>query len=516
MGILNNIGTRLDDLRSVWDPKGAAERKRQRQGYWGYQAAEPSRKNGPASYMQNTPADTIDKRSRHTLRARARDLEKNSAMTGSIIKAFQTNVIGSGFNMQSRTGDEEFDKRIETLWRRWCHHENCDYTRQQNMDDLTKMVITRYLIDGGILVTFPIDKDRMIPLTLRFHEVDEFDTTESVARVSGDRVLVHGVEMTKTGQPLAYWLQQVAADGFTQVDPVRIPAEDCEFLWDRERPTQYREITPLHAVITATQDLHDYVDAVSFQQKAAACVGAYIETENTMAAPGRAVNTPTNERVERIEGGSVKYLNPGEKAKFLLPSGQAQEANTFIATQERSIAAPLGLSLESTSRNVERVNYSSARQNLLIDNMTYSRMKRYLEEYFFRPVYRRFVDMCYLVGLLDGTGFTPGDESYYESVIWLSNSIGWIDPKKEAEADNITLANGGQSFQEYCAAHGADWRERIDAMAEVKKYAESKGVDLKFNNDASGGSNNDESNAGGGASASDNTNTNSNSNGGGE
>ena len=41
--------------------------------------------------------------------------------------------------------------------------------------------------------------------------------------------------------------------------------------------------------------------------------------------------------------------------------------------------------------------------------------------------------------------------------------------------------NGGLSFQQYCAAQGVDWRERIDEMAEVQEYAESKGVTLSFN-----------------------------------
>ena len=83
------------------------------------------------------------------------------------------------------------------------------------------------------------------------------------------------------------------------------------------------------------------------------------------------------------------------------------------------------------------------------------------------------------MGFLDDVGFNPNEKHYYKAV-WLAPSLGWIDPKKEAEANNINLSNGGKSFQSYCAEQGADWKERIDEMAEVQKYAESMGVELNF------------------------------------
>ena len=102
-----------------------------------------------------------------------------------------------------------------------------------------------------------------------------------------------------------------------------------------------------------------------------------------------------------------------------------------------------------------------------------------LIEYLLRPLYKRFVDICYLTGLLEGTGFKYGDSQYYKAV-WLAASLGWIDPLKEAQANAINLANGGKSYQEYCAEQGADWRDRIDQMKEVQDYAATQGVNLAF------------------------------------
>jgi lambda family phage portal protein len=309
--------------------------------------------------------------------------------------------------------------------------------------------------------------------------VDEL-TSENVPLENGN-ILSDGVECTADGLPVAYWITQTDVDGFTIAEPQRIPAENAIFLWDRTRVSQFREITPMASTIVTTKDVGDYNNAVAFQQKTAACTSAFVETTSTAGAMGRmAAMEQQKSKIEQIKGGRVQYLNPGETVKMLIPSGQAAEVGNYLPLQQRMIAAAMGLSLESTSRNVERVNYSSARQNLLADENTYKQMRKDLIEYFLRPLYRRFVSICYLAGLLDGTGFKPDDLQYYKAV-WLAPSLGWIDPKKEAEANSINLQNGGLSFQQYCAAQGVDWRERIDEMAEVQEYAESKGVTLSFN-----------------------------------
>ena len=475
--IFYRLGNFVDDVKSIFSPESAVKSKAIRMGYFGFEAAHETRKD--AIFPWDGPAEGMNKASRATLRARARDLERNNPITNSIIMAIKNNVVSTGFNMQARSDNEIFNKRIEELWEEWTHHENCDYTQRQSLDDLLKLISRRKQVDGGILITFPIDRRRFIPLTIQLHEVDEL-TSENVPLENGN-ILSDGVECTADGLPVAYWITQTDVDGFTIAEPQRIPAENAIFLWDRTRVSQFREITPMASTIVTTKDVGDYNNAVAFQQKTAACTSAFVETSNTAGAMGRmAAMEQQKSNIEQIKGGRVQYLNPGETVKMLIPSGQAAEVGNYLPLQQRMIAAAMGLSLESTSRNVERVNYSSARQNLLADENTYKQMRKELVEYFLRPLYRRFVNICYLAGLLDGTGFKPDDLQYYKAV-WLAPSLGWIDPKKEAEANSINLQNGGKSFQQYCAEQGVDWRERIDEMAEVQEYAESKGVTLSFN-----------------------------------
>jgi len=476
MSILEKVGDLVSDVRSIWNPSGAMASKLERARYFAYQAAHESRKDMRQPF--DGQAEQMNSYSRSALRARARDLERNNPMTGSILQAILNNAIGTGFNMQAQTDNDAFNKRIEELWKEWEHHENCDITQQQSLDDLIKLMVTRKYVDGGIMVTFPLDGRRKIPLTIQLHEVDDLDSIVEPKDAKG-HIVLNGVELDTTGRPIAYWLKQTDPDGFTEIEPRRYDAKDVIFLWNRTRVSQFREITAMARTIGITKDLGDYNDAVMFQQKIAACFSAFVETDNTMGAPGRVANQADGSRMESIEGGSIKYLKAGEHIKGLTPNAQVTDASNFLPLQQRIIAADSGLSLESTSRNVERVNYASARQNLLADQLTYGAIREELIEYLLRPLYKRFVDICYLTGLLEGTGFKYGDSQYYKAV-WLAASLGWIDPLKEAQANAINLANGGKSYQEYCAEQGADWRDRIDQMKEVQDYAATQGVNLAF------------------------------------
>lgn len=473
---LMKLGTLVDNVISVISPEIAERRSLWRRSYWGYEAGEMSRKD--AVFPWDGRAEQMNKTSRKTIRSRARDLERNDPVIGGILAALTANVVGSGLNMQAASNDEEFNKTIEGLFREWMHPENCDATQRQSLTEMLNMIVRRYVIDGGILVIYSIDDKAEFPLSLQLREVDDF-TSQDLPNINGGNIMSDGVEMTSYGRPVAYWLTQTDANGMETTVPVRIDADRADFLWSRVRPSQYREMSLLARIIVALSDLHDYNDAVAFQQKTAACTSVFIEQENQTGSPGRAVNTATGERLEKIQAGSVKYLRPGEKAKPLIPTGQAAEVENYLTTQLRMIAADQGLSLESATRNVSNVNYSSARQNLLADQKTYKIFRAYLIEHLLRPLYKRFVMSCYLKGLLNNTKFNPNDKSYF-SATWLGEGLPWIDPKKEAEADAIKLLNGGLSFKEYCAQQGVDWRERLLDIAEVEEEAKRLGVKLNF------------------------------------
>ena len=99
----------------------------------------------------NESAEQTDKNEREYVRARARDLERNSDIMNSVIGAYKRNVIGRGFQLQAKTSKTSINKELERLWKKWCKARNCDVTGQQSLNEILRMAIVRKKVDGGIL-----------------------------------------------------------------------------------------------------------------------------------------------------------------------------------------------------------------------------------------------------------------------------------------------------------------------------------------------------------------------------
>ena len=62
--------------------------------------------NGSANWrVTNQSAELTDRYNRDTVRARGRDLERNSDMLNSVTGAFKRNVFGDGFMLRAKTNE---------------------------------------------------------------------------------------------------------------------------------------------------------------------------------------------------------------------------------------------------------------------------------------------------------------------------------------------------------------------------------------------------------------------------
>ena len=129
----------LEKAISFISPKTACQRESWRRDLEelqkGYDAGGYGRLNR-SWRAQNQSAEFEDRYDRDVIRARARDLERNSDMARSIIRAYRRNVVGRGFELQAKTGDEKLNETIESLWKEWCKARNCDVTAQQSFNQI--------------------------------------------------------------------------------------------------------------------------------------------------------------------------------------------------------------------------------------------------------------------------------------------------------------------------------------------------------------------------------------------
>lgn len=68
----------------------------------------------------------------------------------------------------------------------------------------------------------------------------------------------------------------------------------------------------------------------------------------------------------------VSELNAGDDAQVVDPKDSSSDATTFLKLIQRLIGSGQGLSYEATARDMSETNYSSARQGMIEDDLTYA------------------------------------------------------------------------------------------------------------------------------------------------
>ena len=209
-----------------------------------------------------------------------------------------------------------------------------------------------------------------------------------------------------------------------------------------------------------------------------ACLSVFIKKQVPTQSFGRGGTIASQQSYEgkTIAPGMIRELNAGDDVHVVNPAGQGADATNYIAVQQRMIAAGQGISYEATSRDMSKSNYSSARQGIIEDEMTYASEKELLIEAL-DEIYESFVISLWLSKKIDIKDFWENKDKYFEH-IWIVAPKRWIDPQKEANANKIALQTGQKTFMQISAEQGKDWKEHIDEIADVLSYGREKGVDL--------------------------------------
>lgn len=473
----------IDNVIGFFSPETACKREAWRQQLnemRGYDAGNYGRLNA-AWRATNESAEFTDRNARDVVRARARDLERNSDMANAIISAFVRNVVGHGFTLQAGTGNAALDDEIEALWHEWTKRNNCDVTGQQSFDQMLRMAVRRKKIDGGILFRKCYTGGGVLPFKLQALEVDELAYTWSSAK-NKNHTVAGGIEYNRYNKPVGYWIQQYTIDGYDYPEPVYVPAKDIIFYYTKRRPSQVREFSDMAPSVTRIRDANEFITAVSVKARIAACLSVFIKKAVPTAGFGRnsSAGGPAVEYGgKKLTPGMITEMNAGDEIQVVEPKGTGDDATAFLKTQQRLIAMGQGISYEAGSRDMSQVNYSSARQGSIEDDLTFSEEVELLTENFMTEVYESFLISAVLAGAID---IDPvkffGDKKTFMRHKWVASPKRWIDPQKEANANKTALATGQKTFQQICAEGGRDWKEQINDMAEAIRYAEEKGIDL--------------------------------------
>lgn len=427
----------------------------------------------------NQAAQLEDGMSRDMLRARARDLERNSDILNGTIAALERNVVGSGLRVQARIKEnEELNRQIEDLWERWCLPYHCDAQQDLSWDEICRLVVRRLYVDGGILLVKRYVPGRVIPFCLQVLEVDEIDTTRFSPRKKGNTV-VDGIELNRYGQREGIWIRQYGLDGNQQMESVFLESSEVIYYWKKTRPSQRREVSRFASSLARVRDIDGILEAVSMKERISACLAVFIK--KVRPGPGdagrgsRLKDARSGYDGKMLTPGLVTELEPGDDIAAVTPPNQGSGASEYARLQQRLVASGQGLSYESTARDLSGVNYSAARQGLIEDDTTYGIERKSLIQHVLREVYNTFIVSAVISGALVIPDFWARKQEYLRHE-WVPPGRKWIDPLREAKADEVAVLQRLKTRAQLAAEAGRDWREDLEQMAVELDYMRTLGL----------------------------------------
>ena len=432
----------------------------------------------------NTSADSEVYGSAQKLRDRARQLCRDNDYARQALRAIEGNVIGQGIPFQSQVRmqrggklDTGINDAIEAAWKRWSYAQHCHTGGKLCFADIERLVIRACAESGEVFIRLVRQSfgGSTIPLAMEVIEADQLDDGLNGRSQQGNEIRM-GVEVDGWGRPIAYHFlayhpgdYQFSNQQISTQRHKRIPAEEVVHLYRTDRPGQTRGVSWFASAIQRLHHLAGYEQAEVVRARASSALMGFITSPEGELIGDDVMD---GERVSNFEPGVFKYLNPGEE--ITVPSLDAPDGQfePFLRAMLRAMAAGIGCSYETISRDFSQTNYSSSRLSLIEDRDHWRILQSWLIENFHRRVFSEWLDLAVLSNALALPGYEQQPERF-KAARWMPRGWAWVDPAKEVAAYKEAVRCGFKTLADVVAEQGGDLDELLLArQSELAKLDE--------------------------------------------
>lgn len=432
---------------------------------------------------QNTSADSEILTSLRLLRARSRELVRDNAHARNVVRIIQNNVIGTGIGLQAQVSNargkliDATNNQIEEAWERWADRKTCHTAGLLGLPDILRLAIGQLVEAGEVLirkVRQPFGGGK-IPFALEVLEADRLMDTWQTAQAPNGNAIRMGVEIDQWGRPTAYWLYPTHPGDyqfrtFVPAKFIRVPADEMIHIYLIERWPQTRGVPWFHAVLRKLNDLRGYEEGEIVKARASAAVMGFIQSPEIPAGE----ETVNGQRLTDLSPGQIEHLLPGQTFQGFNPSSPNTAMEGFMRHMLRSLAAGVGTSYESLSRDYSQSNYSSSRLALLDDRDLWRVLQGWVIRNCLAEIHREWLAAAVLAGEVKVADYYL-NPAKYEKVRFKPRGWSWIDPTKEVNAYKIAVRSGFMTVSDVIAQTGGGQdaedvfksrRQELDMMAD--------------------------------------------------
>lgn len=439
----------------------------------------------------STSMDAEIRKDLKKLRERSRDLARNNDYARNAIRIIVNNVVGTGVTMQAavkmRRGgrmDDSSNGAIEAAWAKWSRADTCHTGGTLGFADIERQAMHAVVESGEVFIrkvrqAFGAGR---IPFALEIIEADRLDIDMNEMAKSGNEIRM-GVERDQWGRPVAYHFKQdhpgdyPFGAGAVNNKTVRVPARDVLHLFKQERPNQTRGVPWLASAILRLHHLQGFTEAEVIAARAEACRMGFItspEDDAMQDADEAGVSVTT------FEPGRIERLLPGESYQEAKPNRPGGQFSPFVRAMLLGMAAGIGVSYASLSRDYSDSNYSSSRLALLDDRDNWKVLQAWMIEHFHKPVFEEWLDFAVLSGELALTGYEANPDAF-KAARFIPRGWSWVDPAKEIKAQKDAVRCGFTTVADVIASQGGDIEDVMQQRQRELQMA--KDMELVFDTD---------------------------------
>ena len=466
---LRRVSVALDDVVGVLSPRAAMMRKSYR---FGYDILDKHRTRKKRSEEGGTGDWHLSQEKLDKLREICRDLGRNNPLVKGIFRKLATKVVGTATKIQAKTDDEGWNLAAEQLWKEEMVNVSCDVTGRFNIHAYLKKMYYTYCRDGDMFTVFADEGIQAI-------EGDQVGTPYGKKKAEHFEV-VNGVAVSKkTKKVIGYYIGKPNKWGYIANESVqRYTSDVVHHAFNADRFSCSRGEPVLISAVDTIDKLFGYIDAELVAAKINACFPMMITTKDTGGQPPpftKGVSASGKDEfdrpLEKIDPGMIWHGGPGEKADAIGAARPASAFDPFILRILMIIGQPVNLPLMLVTGDYSgatfmnsRVAYQEARDTWFDE-----------QELIIKPFVRRLW-MLKVQQWIERKALTERKDSGRFEI--LCKRWPYVDPFKEAKADEVQLKNGTTTRTGICARQGHDFKDLTDQRAEEEKYLEEKEVVL--------------------------------------
>lgn len=398
---------------------------------------------------------------------RARHYRRDDQVVGQGVRRLVANIIQDGFNLDVQTGDDAINQDLKARWDEWSSDpDQCHSEQELTFPEIERLALDNMLTDGDVLL-LPLQEGSLQPI-----EAHRLRTPRGTTRN-----VVHGVLLDERARRKEYWITKEDLGLQTTVSRVseieKYAARDDDgykqvlHLYEPFRFSQRRGVTAL-APISFTVGCNDDVQfATLVKQQMGALIAILREREPGWVPPAMAAQAGPQQTeeicgytktIEGMSAGMEVAGDPGEKLSMFsanVPGPGFKEHSLMILT---FIAINLDLPVAVLLLDPSLTNFSGWRGAVDQARQRWRQIQAGLIAKLHCPTYRWKVRQ-WIAQDPALRAAAQNEKLRIFGHVWNPPRWPYIEPLKDAQADQLQDTQLLSSKRRLQAARGRDWDE---------------------------------------------------------